>query len=132
MPDSFIFMCVRSDMSVVVQERFASDNALPPEVDDPDLTLVNFANDASIINCTFTSPVLGNPDLNNPGGYYVLLAWGGVSGGLTLQHLGPRHGRCVSSTRIIITIATGGPSSASMLCLSLSTFVLMLTLLFLV
>ncbi|KAI6654046.1 hypothetical protein LOD99_2893 [Oopsacas minuta] len=131
MPDSFIFMCVRSGVDVVVQERFASANARPPEVTS-DLTLINSANDASIINCTFTLPVLGNPDLNNPEGYYVLLAWGGVSGGLILQHLGPGHGRCVSSTRMIITTATGGPSSASMLSLSVSTLVLMLTILFLV
>ncbi|KAI6654047.1 Ferric-chelate reductase 1 [Oopsacas minuta] len=104
MPNSFIFMCVRSGVDVVVQERFASARARPPEVTS-DLTLINSINDASIINCTFNTNVLGSPNLNRGEGYYVLLAWGTVSGGLIQQHGGAS--RCVSSSEIVITTATG-------------------------
>ncbi|KAI6654044.1 Ferric-chelate reductase 1-like [Oopsacas minuta] len=123
MPNSFIFMCVRSGVDVVVQERFASARARPPEVTS-DLTLINSINDASIINCTFTTNVLGSPNLNNPNGYYVLLAWGRVTGGEIQQH--GSAGRCFSSSEIVIT---GG---APVFSLSISTLVLMLTILFLV
>ncbi|KAI6654026.1 hypothetical protein LOD99_2873 [Oopsacas minuta] len=126
MPNSFIFMCVRSGVDVVVLERFASARARPPEVTS-DLTLINSINDASIINCTFTTNVLGSPNLNRGAGYYVLLAWGTVSGGLIQQH--GSAGRCVTSSEIVITTATGG---APVFSLAISTLVLMLTILFLV
>ncbi|KAI6654043.1 Ferric-chelate reductase 1 [Oopsacas minuta] len=140
MPDSFIFMCVRSDEGVAVQERFASARARPPIVTS-DLTLINSINDQTIINCTFTTNVLGTPDLNNPDGYYVLLAWGRVIGGEIQQHAGAGVGRCVSSDRIVITTATGSTTqqptntptdSATVLSLAISTLMLMLTILFLV
>ena len=104
MPNSYIFMCVRPDSSSVdVQERFATATARPP-LEESFLTTVSTANEGSLFNCTFTSPVTRTPMLNDINGYHVLLAWGQYSGN-NIQYHG--SGRCVTGNRMIVTDAIG-------------------------
>ena len=106
MPDTYVFMCVRPDSSSVsVQERYASARSRPP-ITTSYLTTESTSNDGSLLNCTFTSPVSRTPMLNDITGYYVLLAWGGYTGGDIQVHASPT-GRCVSAQRSVITTAVG-------------------------
>ena len=111
MPNSYIFMCVRPDSSSVdVQERFATATARPP-LEESFLTTVSTANEGSLFNCTFTSPVTRTPMLNDINGYHVLLAWGQYSGNNIQQHAG--SGRCVTGNRMIVTDAPGAQPTAA-------------------
>ena len=109
MPNTYIFLCHRTGSAGVnIQERFASARALPPISSTQLLTAVSYANSGSILNCTFTSPVTRTPMLNNPQGYWILLARGAYTSGNIVYH---GSNRCVSSSRPVITTAVGSGST---------------------
>lgn len=78
MPNSYIFLCHRIDnFGVTIEERFASGQSTPVFSTAQLLTTVASENSGSVLNCTFTSPVIRTPLLNSTDGYWILLARGG-------------------------------------------------------
>ena len=109
MLDSHIFLCHRgSGTGVTIEERKADTYSRPPIVTS-NLNAISTTNSAGVLNCTFSSPVTRSPMLNDPSGYYILLARGAYTTEITY------HGdnKCAAS-RLRITEALGaGPSNTT-------------------
>ena len=134
MPGSYIFLCHRAANSGVnIQQRYAVMQSRPP-LETSQLTAVSYSNSGSLLNCSFTAPVTiysavsgASIDLNNPAGYYVLLAWGTYTTDIQ-QHGNQMTNRCVTAGLMRITDAVG--ASGTSIIPTVQFIVAMLSLLF--
>ena len=104
MPNTYVFLCHRTNIGVTIQERFASVRSTPSISSEQLLTAVSSTNSGGILNCTFTSSITRTPLLNSTDGYWILLARGGYSSGNIQYHMADR---CISSSRAVIATAVG-------------------------
>ena len=108
MLDSYIFLCHRgSGTGVTVEERKSDDTYNRPTIVTSNLNTISTTNSGGGLNCTFSSPVTRSPMLNDPSGYYILLARGSYTADIA-YHGGSN--RCVAS-RLRITEALGAVPS---------------------
>ena len=108
MLDSYIFLCHRgSGTGVTVEERKSDDTYNRPIIVTSNLNTISTTNSGGDLNCTFSSPVTRSPMLNDPSGYYILLARGSYTADIA-YHGGSN--RCVAS-RLRITEALGAVPS---------------------